>query len=95
MTPELELLFLMLSLSLLKLSMQSQQTPLHTLHTCIYLCLIAEQLFDNDLWYEEEFQVEDDDILCHPATSTFKGFGQRVTHLNQILGNILGGVRKV
>lgn len=95
MTPELELLFLMLSLSLLKLSMQSQQTPLHTLQTHIYIYMMAEQLFENNLWYKEEFQVEDDEILCHPAMSTFKGFSQRVPHLNQIPGNILVGVRKV
>lgn len=41
-TPELELLFLKLSLRLLKLSMQSQQTPLHTLYICIYLYLTTE-----------------------------------------------------
>lgn len=94
-TPELELLFLKLSLRLLKLSMQSQQTPLHTLHICIYLYLTTEKLFENDLWYKKDLQAQDDDSLCHPAMSTFTGFSQRMTHQKQILGNILGDARKV
>lgn len=73
-TPESELLFLMLSLPLLKFSMQCQQTPLHTLHICIYLSLTSEQWFRNNLWCEEDLQAQDDEILCHPAMSTFISF---------------------
>ena len=34
-------------------------------------------------------------ILCHPVMYTFTDFRERMTHQNQILGNILGVVRKV
>lgn len=63
--------------------------------TYLHLSLTTEKLFENDLWYKKDLQAQDDDILCHPAMSTFTGFSQRMTHHNQILENILGGARKV
>jgi hypothetical protein len=56
---------------------------------------MLEKLFENDLWYKEDFQAQDDEVLGYPVMSTFTGFSQRMTHQNQILRNILGGVRKV
>lgn len=51
--------------------MQSQQTPVPTLHICIYLYLTPEKLFENDLWYKDDLQAQDDEIFVSSSNVYF------------------------
>ena len=43
---------------------------------------------------QDDLQAQDDEIFCHPVMYTFTDFRERMTHQNQILGSILGVVRR-
>ena len=68
-TPELEL-FLMPNLQLLKLNMQSQQTPLHTLHICIYLYFMSENCLKM-IYAKIVFRLKMMSFFYHPAIRRF------------------------